>query len=104
MEQRWEKLRKILMETTGLSKCYYDPPASIRMEYPCILFQLSSNYVLHADNMAYKSRFRWSVTIVDPVSTNGENYIAEMLALPYCAFDRHYATDNLHHYVFDIYY
>ncbi len=104
MEQQWERLRKKLLGVTELSKCYYDPPASIRMTYPCIIFNLSSNHVRYADNGTYKSRLRWNVTIVDPVSTNGEKYIALMTSLPYCTFDRHYVTDNLHHYTFVIYY
>lgn len=104
MEQRWQILRELLMEKTDIDYCYYDPPASIRMTYPCVIFHLSDQDVIYADNQAYLSRLRWDVTIVDPVSTNGEIYIMEMIQLPMCRFGRHYVADNLHHYTFSLYY
>lgn len=104
MEQRWQILREILMEETGISYCYYDPPATIRMYYPCIIFHLSDQDSKYADNMAYLRNLRWDVTVVDPVSTNGEIYVGELTSLPHCRFGRHYVADNLHHYTFSIYY
>lgn len=104
MAQRSDSLRELLMKITGIKYCYINPPSSIRMSYPCIIIHLSDQDRKFADNQRYWNWLRWSITIVDPESINGESYIEQLTSLSYCSFDRLYIADNLHHYVFSIYY
>lgn len=45
-----EKLRGIL----GNDNVYFQPPSSIKLHYPCIIFELTRTNVARADNTAYK--------------------------------------------------
>ena len=44
----------------------------------------------------------YEIIVIDYDPDN--EYVSKILALPYCEHDRHYASDNLHHDVFTLYY
>lgn len=103
-QQLWEKLREIMMEATGIPNCYYDPPENIQMKYPCIVFHLSGDDCLYADNKTYFHTFRWTATIMDRYSTTQERYIREMEEKCRASLDRMFVNDGIHHTVFTINY
>ena len=81
---------------------YFQPPETIKMKYPCIIYHLDDYYILHADNNPYQMQKRYLVTVVDK---NPDSEIKdEVASLPMCSFSRHYTADNLNHDVFTIYY
>lgn len=82
-------------------RVYYQPPQSINLSYPCILYDLDMIRKIHADDIGYKKDYRYSITIIDkdPDSTLHE-YVD---ALPYASFNRAYKADNLYHYVYTLY-
>ncbi len=81
---------------------YFQPPESIKMKYPCIIYQLNDYYKLHADNKPYMVTKRYQVTVVDK---NPDSEIKDNVAmLPMCNFLRHFNQDNLNQDVFEIYY
>lgn len=90
------------MTTTGFTNAYYQPPATIQMEYPCVVYWLDDWDMKYADNKLYIGTMAYSVTLMewDPDGTAKER----VAALPLCSFDRHYTAKNLHHTVFLIYY
>lgn len=96
-------LQKELSAIKGVKKAYFQPPASVRMEYPCIVYELSHKNVLHADNQIYRLKNRYAVTVID---RNPDSKIPDLVltSFPYCSFDRPYKADNLYHYVFTLYY
>lgn len=80
---------------------YFQPPESIKIDYPCILYELTSIDTKFADNKPYKQEKRYKVTVIDK---NPDSEIPDKIGkLPMCIFDRHYTSDNLHHFVFNIY-
>ena len=80
---------------------YYQPPATVLMQYPCIRYSYDGAEKLHADDMGYISRPRYSVVVIDP---NPDSEIRDRVAeLPACRVERPYVADNLYHYSFTIY-
>jgi len=93
---------EILIDVLGSNNVYFQPPATVKMRYPCIVYSLSKMDLKKANNALYKNVNGYLVTVIDP---NPDSEIPEkLLKLPTCQFDRHYTTDNLNHYSFIIYY
>ena len=95
-------LQNELEELLGSKNVYYQPPENIKMNYPAIMYSKSNMNNRHANDKVYKSMTRYDITVID---RNPDNpVISELLDWPYCAFDRHYTSENLNHDVFTLYY
>lgn len=77
---------------------YFQPPESVKLEYPCILYRLRTMTNDYADNAPYRTVIGYDVTYItrSPVS----EVPAELVKLPGFGFDRYYVSDNLHHYAY----
>jgi hypothetical protein len=96
------ELHEILLGLLNSLEVYFQPPATVSMKYPCIIYQRSGAETTHADDQPYNSRIAYQVMVVDP---DPDSDIPGLVArLPLCRFDRHYTVDNLNHDVFTIYY
>ena len=96
------ELHQVLVNILGTTNAYFQPPETIKMSYPCIVYTLDKIRALHAGNKVYLNKRRYTVTIIDK---NPDSLLPEaMLALTLCGFDRNYKADNLNHYVFTLYY
>lgn len=95
-------LQKIFEELLGSRNVYYQPPSNIRMVYPAIIYELAKIKSLDADNLKYHNKKCYTVTLIHKNPDN--DVFDKILNLEYCRFNRHYETENLHHYVFEIYY
>jgi len=101
MDRRLD-LHALLCDVLGNRHCYYQPPETIKMEYPCIIYSWSGDTVRYANNGRYLAKKKYTVTVVD---YNPDSELPNALAkLPLCSFDRHYTADNLHHFVYTLYY
>lgn len=81
---------------------YFQPPESVKMSYPAIVYGLDEIKNTYANGGVYLSQRRYSVTVIDP---DPDSPIVGMVAaLPTCRFNRHYARDNLNHDVFTIFF
>lgn len=47
------ELQEELEEILGSKNVYFQPPASVHIKYPCIIFELSNTDVKRADNKAF---------------------------------------------------
>ncbi len=93
-----EKLKAIL----GSDHVYFQPPSSIRMQYPAICYKRKTYDVTHSNNRVYLKLPLYEVTVIGD-RTDGT--IAErILDLTLCEHVSHYVSDNLNHDVFNIYY
>ena len=82
---------------------YYNPPSSCKMSYPCFRYTLSGIDTIYADNQSYKNHINYSITYIS--NDIADDKMLEVLGhFQYCRFDRHYVADNLHHYVFELFY
>ena len=99
------KLRSIFEQTTGIrdsdARVKYQPPASFKLSYPCILYKLIDMPPSAANNRPYRIEHCYELKVIDrePNSSLRE----EIAKLPLCRLIRTYESDNLHHYVFHIY-
>ena len=101
MARRLE-LQSKLEELLGSRNVYYQPPESIKMEYPAIRYSKTDIISTFADNKAYNKRDCYEIIVIDRKPDNP--VIKELMELPYCSFDRHYTADNLHHDILTLYY
>jgi len=84
------------------SRVYFQPPSTVKMKYPCIVYRRSRVEAQYADNLMYRNTTCYMVIVID---SNPDSEIPnKVLDLPLCRFDRHYTVDNLNHDVFNVYY
>lgn len=93
-------LHEKLVDILGSNYVYFQPPESIRMTYPCIVYQLDAIRTRHANDEPYTNTKRYQVTVIDK---DPDSEIPDrMLSLPYCGFSRFFIHDNLNHWVFTL--
>lgn len=95
-------MQSIFEELLGSRNVYYNPPESIKMEYPAIRYSKSKIMSTFADNTAYSFSNCYEVIVISKKPDNP--VIGGILKLPYCSHDRNYVADNLYHDVFTLYY
>jgi hypothetical protein len=101
MGQRLE-LQAMLENVLGTNNVYFQPPANVLMEYPCIIYKRDKARTRFAGNAPYRHTKGYLVTFV---SQDPDSEIPDKLAaLPMCIFDRHYAVKNLNHDVFSLFF
>lgn len=101
MSRRLE-LQALLESLLGSGNVYFQPPPSVSMKYPCIVFKLDGEHKIFANNKPYSRKARYSVTVIDK---NPDSLIpAKIAELPMSDFNRFYSADNLNHTVYNLYY
>ena len=94
------ELQSLLEEVTD--HVYFQPPANVQMQYPCIIYSRDGTSTDHANNGLYRHAKRYQVTVVD---RNPDTELADKVeALRYTSFDRSFAADDLNHYVFNLFF
>lgn len=96
------QLHQMLSDVLGTDHVYFQPPASVKMRYPCIVYQRTSGYTRFADDRPYKFKKRYQVTYID--SDPDSEVVDRIAMLPMCTYDRHYTSDNLNHDTFNLYF
>ena len=101
MGQRPE-LQAILQEIAGTAKVYFQPPSNVQMEYPCIVYRRDMIRTTFAGNLPYLWTKRYQVTVID---RNPDSEMPDkVLALPMCTHNRTFASENLNHDVFNLFF
>lgn len=81
---------------------YFQPPSTLSMAYPAIVYKWDDADTKFADNRPYRFLKRYMLTVID---RNPLSVIPEQVAmLPTCIFDRTYVSNNLNHTVFLLYF
>lgn len=99
---RREELHEILCETLGSRNVYFQPPESIKMQYPAIVYSRDDIDNNFANNSVYMQSLAYSIIVID--SDPDSEVVDRVSKLPRCQYDRHYKSDNLNHDIFTIYY
>lgn len=88
---------------TGITEhVYFQPPANIQVEYPCIVYNVDAARSEFADDGPYRFTKRYAVTVID---RDPDSPIPDKVAaLQMCTFDRAFTAENLHHTVFNLYF
>jgi len=81
---------------------YFQPPSNVVMQFPCIMYVRDSSLSAFAGNSAYLHVKRYQVTVVD---RNPDSPLPDQVEkLPMCRFDRFFASDDLNHWVFNLFF
>lgn len=95
-------LQTTLENILGSRNVYYQPPESVKMQYPAIVYFRNSIENNHANDSVYNQNVSYEIIVIykDPDS---EIPLA-VSQLPLCKFNRRYTADNLYHDVFTLYF
>lgn len=95
-------LQADLEELLGSENVYFQPPASVRINYPAIVYTRSDIDNTFADDSVYMQSHFYEVTVIDE---DPDSKIVDAVSkLPTCRFSRHFTSENLNHDTFIIYY
>lgn len=95
-------LQAVFETLLGTRNVYFQPPPSFKMKYPCIVYNLDIALVRFADDRPYSRTKRYQVTVID---ANPDSSFPDKIAeLPMSTFDRHFTADQLHHFVFQLFF
>lgn len=93
------KLKKLI----GSSNVYFQPPESVKLSYPCVIYSIGEGNAMHADSVLYNYVNSYELLFI--FKSPNVNIIEQVLTtLPMCKMTRAYVTDNLNHYAFRVYY
>lgn len=95
------KLHEVLCEVLGSRNVYFNPPSSVKMKYPAIVYNRKKIDNKHANNGVYIQSDVYEVTVIDRDVES--EVVARVSKLPLCSFDRNYKSDELDHNVFTLY-
>lgn len=96
------EFQAILEEILGSRNVYFQPPASVRLKYPAIVYKRTSIDNLPADNLVYKQDTCYEVVVIDPDPDS--RIVYDISKFPKCRHINHFVEDNLNHDAFRIYY
>ena len=95
-------LQKELEKLAG-ANVYFQPPASVHLAYPCVIYNLAVGDLKRADDSIYSYTNRFELMFIYR-KPNMEIVEKVMRAFPMCSISRIYVADNLYHYAFNLYY
>ena len=97
------ELHEELCHILGSRNVYFQPPESVKMNYPCIKYSRSGMDHKRANDRLYLNTDRYEVIVIDK---NPDSVFPDMILeyFPMCSFDREYTSNNLNHYVLTLYY
>lgn len=97
-------LHQKLLDILGTGKkAYFQPPESIKLTYPCIMYNLSNVDTKYANNKVYNTKRQYTLYYLD---TNPDHTMVETLlnAFAMISYDRRYISNNIYHDVFTLYF
>jgi len=101
MAQRLD-LQALLVSLLGSSYVYFQPPPTVKMQYPCIVYKLDKVDTRFAGNKPYSKEKRYQVTVID---ANPDSEVPDKISdLPKCAFERFFTSENHNHNVYNLYF
>lgn len=96
------QLQTLLEGILTTRNVYFQPPETLKMSYPCIVYELANVNTIFANDRPYKHTRMYKITVIDH---NPDSLIPDKISeLSMCIFDRSYTSDNLNHTVYNIHY
>lgn len=92
------KLSSLMEECGEEPKLYFQPPESVKLEYPCIVYHLRTMTSQYAEDAPYKVNVGFDITYITRSPTS--QFPAKIVKQPQIGFDRYYTSDGLHHYAY----
>ena len=97
------ELHEELCTILGSRNVYFQPPQSVKLKYPCIVYSKTGVNKVNANDKFYKGIDEYQVTAID---SDPDSKIPNEILYHFsmCRFDRAYTSDNLNHTVLSLYY
>ena len=87
----------------GIKNAYFQPPKTVMLRYPCVIYRLDNIDKTNADDKAYVTTNRYLVTYVteDP----DDEMIFELIKhFQMISWSGSFTSDNLNHYNYNLYF
>lgn len=86
----------------GKQNVYFQPPESIKLNYPCIVYTRGTGDTKYAEDRPYKFTNRYILTFI---TTDPDASLIEKLAMAFKMIShvRYFVSDNLYHSVYELY-
>ena len=91
-------LQNLLEFVLGSRNVYYQPPESVKIKYPAIIYRRNDIDNNFADDIVYMQNHTYQIIVVD--ADPDSEIVDRVSKLPMCRYDRHYTSDNLNHDIF----
>lgn len=78
-------LQALLEDLLGSRNVYYQPPESVKMNYPAIVYALEDIENTFADDGVYLSNRKYLVTVIDKNPDSSLRHSGKIAYLPVCA-------------------
>lgn len=94
-------LQKTLENLLGTRNVYHQPPESMKLNYPCIIYSLGGIHNKSAANSIYITHKSYSLKYItkDP----DDSFVDKLNDQPYCGFSNQYKSGDLYINVFKLY-
>lgn len=102
LEERRVKLHNDLKAALGSDNVYFQPPETLEIKYPAIIYERYGINAAHASNKVYARSFDFLVIVVSKHPC--ESVVDKLSEFPTARYSRHYVHDGLHHDSFIIKY
>ena len=96
------ELHEKLVSVLGTRYVYFQPPESVKMKYPAIVYERSDMPNKFANDDVYLQTIKYKVTVVD--RDPDSEVVERMSKFKTARFEKHYVVDGLNHDTFTIYY
>lgn len=102
MSDRRLKFHEELVSILGNRNVYFQPPESVKINTPGILYVRSNIFNSDANNAIYRSKMGYDVTVID--SDPDSEIVDKLCVYKGSQFVRHYTSSGHNYDVFRIYY
>ena len=94
------KLHEILCGI--VNNVYYQPPSTVKMKYPAIVYAREDIDNVFADDSVYAQSHSYQITVID--ENPDSEIVMAVSKLPRCRFNRHFTSEILNHDTFILIY
>jgi hypothetical protein len=101
MGQR-EDLHTLLKQLLQTNNVYFQPPPTVKMDYPCIVYKRDNATTIFAGDKPYNNMKRYQIIVID--RDPDSDIPTKVAELPMCTFNRFYTADNLNHDVYNLFF
>lgn len=96
------ELHEELKEVLGSDNVYFQPPSSMKMKFPCIVYERVRINTQYANNNPYQHYVVYQVTYIDKYPDS--DIPMKLADMHQSAFERAYKANEMYHTVFRLTY
>lgn len=94
-------LHQKLIDILGSGNVYYNPPETLKMNFPCIVYSLNYIERIDADNNMYLDFTKYKIVLISKKVDHPA--VKELMKLPLTRYSTRYTKDGFYHDAFILY-